>query len=286
MLPEEVPPGIVRVQGLTACPACNGSRVFGISQWPLGKRHVACGCNDCGLLFVHPFASPAELEAFYAPGGRWSTVHGDDRVPKKRGAGRALMSALDDYFPASQPVGGAAVLDFGCGAGAWLNEFQDRGWTTCGIEPSTDLAFERHRRLVAIPDEPQFDMLIAYHVLEHLPRPLDTLRHLAGALRTGGHCFISVPRVDALAAHGKIHYCLQRRNHIVAFTEACLRGLLGRAGIRTVAILDCLDRSDTPSRRIRLLGKKAEVTDPVPDVAGALQQVIHDVDSLVAMRNR
>jgi SAM-dependent methyltransferase len=272
---------MVAVSDPTTCPACGGSRVFVIERWPLGKRHVACGCYDCGLVFVHPFATPEELQAFYAPGGRWSTVHGDDRVPKKRGAGRALMNALDQYFPASQPADGASVLDFGCGAGAWLNEFQDRGWTTYGIEPSTDLPFERHRRLVEIPDEPQFDMFIAYHVLEHLPQPLDTLQRLAGALRDGGYCFLSVPRVDSLAAHGKIHYCLQRHNHIVAFTEACLRGLLARAGIQTLAVLDCLDRPDTPSRRIRLLGRKTVVTVPMPDVSGALRKVVHDVDLLV-----
>jgi SAM-dependent methyltransferase len=273
---------MVLVSDPATCPACGGSQVFAIEQWPLGKRHVACGCRDCGLLFVYPFASPEELQAFYAPGGRWSTTHGDDRVPKKRGAGRALLSALDQYFPASQPVGGASVLDFGCGAGAWLNEFQDRGWATYGIEPSTDLAFGRHQRLVTIPDEPQFDLYIAYHVLEHLPQPLDTLQRLAKALRPDGHCLISVPRVDALAAHGKIHYCLQRHNHIVAFTEACLRGLLARAGIQTLAVLDCLDRPDTPSRRVRLLGRKTTVTDPLPDATGALQRVIQDVASLMA----
>lgn len=263
---------MIAVPAPATCPACSSPRVFVIERWPLGKRHVACGCSDCGLVFVHPFATPEELQAFYAPGGRWSTVHGDDRVPRRSGPDERARPVLS-----SQPADGASVLDFGCGAGAWLNEFQDRGWTTYGIEPSTDLPFERHQRLVEIPDEPRFDMFIAYHVLEHLPQPLDTLQRLAGALREGGYCFLSVPRIDALAAHGKIHYCLQRHNHIVAFTEACLRGLLARAGIQTLAVLDCLDRQDTPSRRIRLLGRKIVVTDPTPDISAALRKVVQDV---------
>jgi SAM-dependent methyltransferase len=242
---------------------------------------MAYACHDCGLLFVHPFPSPEALEAFYAPGGRWSAVHGDDRVPKKRAAGRALLAALDEYLPASQPEPGSSVLDFGCGAGAWLNEFQDRGWTTYGIEPSTDLAFQRHERLLAIPAEPRFQFVIAYHVLEHLPRPLDTLRGLGQALAAGGHCFISVPRVDGLAAHGKTHYCLQKHNHIVAFTEACLRGLLARAGLKTLATLKCLDRPDAPSHRLRLLARKAPGGDEAPDTTLALQRVIQDLDTLL-----
>jgi hypothetical protein len=44
------------------------------------------------LLFVRPFSLPEELHAFYAPEGRWSTMCGDDRVPKKRGAGWALLT--------------------------------------------------------------------------------------------------------------------------------------------------------------------------------------------------
>ena len=264
----------------TTCPACGCSRIVTIEQWPVGKRHVACACNDCGLLFVHPRPSLEALQAFYAPGGRWSTTHGDDKVPTKRSAGRTLLGKLDQYFPASQPVPGSSVLDFGCGAGAWLNEFQDRGWVTYGIEPSTDLAFRRHERLFSIPTEPQFSLVIAYHVLEHVPNPLETLQGLAQAIRPGGHCFISVPRVDGLAAHGRIHYCLQKHNHIVAFTEACLRGLLARSGLETLAALDCLDRPDAPAYRLRLLARKAPVTSHTPDTAGALRRVIQDLDSL------
>jgi SAM-dependent methyltransferase len=262
------------------CPACGGSGVFSIEQWRIGKRHIACGCKNCGLVFVHPFPSPEALQAYYALGGRWSAAHGVS-VPTKRHAARALFVALDEYFPASQPVPGSSVLDFGCGTGAWLNEFQDRGWLTYGIEPSTELAFQRHQRLLSIPTEPQFSLVIAYHVLEHLPNPLDTLRALAEALRPGGHCFLSVPRLDGLAAHGRIDYCLHRHKHIVAFTEACLRGLLARAGLETLEALHCLDRPDTPPYRLRLLARKASVIDRTPDWALALDRVIQDVATLV-----
>jgi SAM-dependent methyltransferase len=173
------------------------------------------------------------------------------------------------------------VLDFGCGSGAWLNELQDRGWVTYGIEPSTDLAFDRHARLLSIPTQAQFQFVIAYHVLEHLPRPLDTLHHLAQALCSGGHCFISVPRLDGLAAHGKMHYCLQKHNHIVAFTEACMRGLLARAGLETLTSLHCLDRPDVPPHRLRLLARKGPVSHPLPDARLALQQVTREIDLLL-----
>ena len=121
----------------------------------------------------------------------------------KRGA-PVLLALLDRYFPATQPRIGARVFDFGCGFGVWLNSFQDRGWITSGLEPSTDVAFVRHERLTSIPADARFDLVIVWHVLEHLPRPLDTLRALAAALAPGGFCLVSVPRVDTLAVHGDL----------------------------------------------------------------------------------
>jgi len=188
-----------------------------LQQFPrVRDRAVATGqtphrlrCNDCGLVFVHPFP--------------------------------------------------ATVLDFGCGTGAWLDEFQARGWETTGTERSTDLAFRRHARLPAIPTEPQFSLVIAYHVL-HLAKRLETLEALTQALHPGGQCFLSVPSLDGLATHGDVDHCLRKNKHIEALTQAFLRDLLPRAGIQTLAILYCLNRPDMPSRRVCLRGRKRMVT--------------------------
>lgn len=252
-----------------------------IDRWPVGRGHVACACGDCGLLFVHPPPSNETLQRYYAPGGRWSVNHGDTTPPTKTGGARALLAAFDGFFPASRPAHGSSVLDFGCGSGALLDEFQRCGWTTYGIEPSTDLAFDRHQRLLSLPAESQFDLVVAYHVLEHLSHPLETLRQLSGAIRQGGHCFVSVPRVDTLATHGKVRYCLRKNSHIVAFTEACLRGLLARAELATLAAFHDLDRSRKPPLRLRLLAAKVPVLDHEPDVGPSLQRVIEALDSLV-----
>ena len=69
----------------------------------------------------------------------------------------------------------------------------------------------------------------AHHVLEHMARPLETLRAFSRALKPGGYCWIAVPRLDMLPVYRDIGYCLQARTHIVAFTEACLTDLLARA---------------------------------------------------------
>jgi hypothetical protein len=125
--------------------------------------------------------------------------------------------------------------------------------------------------------------VIAYHVLEHLPRPVDTLQELAGTLRSGGYCLVSVPRLDRLSVHGDFKYCLHRRNHIVAFTEACLRGLFARAGMGVIAALHDLDDRFSKGQpiRMRLLAQKGAPATVDPDPASALKPII---DAYVKLR--
>ena len=197
--------------------------------------------------------------------------------------GTAVLDILDQHIP---PGGVRRVLDFGCGVGAWLNDLQDRGWDTWGIEPSSSAAFVRHQRLQEIPSDGRFDLVMVYHVLEHLPHPLDTLRRLAAAVRAGGLCFVSVPRLDTVAIHRQFAYCLHPRHHIVAYTEACLRGLLAGAGFEVVEALHELDAQFTAGKplRMRLLTRRVAEPAAWPDPAKALKTLLAQLEPLLLER--
>jgi len=269
-----------------SCPACDAASVEAIDDWVIAPGQKAMACRACGILFTYPPPPPETLQRYYGSEGHWQSTHAAKRAKAqtktKRGA-PALLALLDRYFPATQPRSGARVFDFGCGFGAWLNSFQDRGWITFGLEPSTDAAFIRHERLTSIPSDASFDLVIVWHVLEHLPRPLDTLRALAAALAPGGHVLVSVPRVDTLAVHGDLSYILQPRAHIVAYTEACLRGLMGACGLETVAALHELDDvfSKGAPLRLRLLARKGGASVVSPPPSAALTPVLDAVAALL-----
>jgi SAM-dependent methyltransferase len=272
-----------------SCVACSGVDVYVVEQWPAEKGRRALACRDCGLLFIHPTPSRKPLQ----PSAAATTRPADEQpsrtvvAPSKKGAARALLAALDRHLAARQPSAGARVLDFACGTGAWLNALQDCGWETFGIESSTDIAFTRHRRLTAVPSEPEFDLVILYQILQRVPRPLDTLRELSRAMRPGAHCLVSVPRIDTLAMHGNVRYCLGAGQNIVAFTEACLRGLLARAGLEVVAALHELDavvHTWRESPRLRLLARKVDRPTPVYDAAAALQPVIEALSTVDTLK--
>ena len=269
-----------------SCPACDAVSVDAIAQWNVGRGHKAMACRACGVLFTYPRPSLEVLQHYYGRDGNWQSTHAAKRAnaqtKTKRGA-PALLSVLDRYFPASRPRRGARVFDFGCGTGAWLNSFQDHGWKTAGLEPSTDVAFVRHERHATVPDDGRFDLVIAWHVLEHLPRPLDTLRELAAAIAPGGHCLVSVPRVDTLAVHRDLSYLLRSPAHITAYTEACLRGLMASAGLGTVTALHELDETFSKGAplRLRLLAQKGGRAAARPSPSAALPPVLDAVTSLV-----
>ncbi len=111
------------------------------------------------------------------------------------------------------------VIDIGCGSGALLREFADRGHECTGLETS-DSAVDLARELLApfpgsqIVDRPgqdwtaKFDTLMAFEVLEHIEKDAEALAGWVRWLRPGGRVILSVPahmamwsQRDAWAGH-------------------------------------------------------------------------------------
>jgi SAM-dependent methyltransferase len=253
--------------------------VFSIPRTPERRRLAfISGCGACGLLFVNPLPTAGQLEKYYSEHGTWAERQserlktlepakaGPHEDPKSAGPGPRrpdlLMSALEPHVP--QLASPGKVLDFGCGDGKFLNRLKARGWETYGIEPSSDAAFRKHRRLTDVPADQSFDFVVLNHVLEHVLDPLEVLQRLAGSLRDGGVLFVSTPRLDTLPQHRDLKYCLSGHRHVVSFSERCLRGLLARAGFDTIARIDAreLDEAFTAGQPLRLRLVAARTSQP------------------------
>ena len=225
------------------CPACGSRALFDLDVLSLraARTGFVCACDGCGLVFSNPLPTPDDLSQFYSPAGAWGIERrdvSDEAVQASTRAGGAWTHMFDPIrqeVDVMAPPPGARVLDFGCGEGKLLDQLQRCGWETWGIEPALDHAFRRHRRLEAVPERATFDLIVLMQVLEHVANPLQLLRQLAGACRIGGHLLVGVPRFDTLPRHRDYRYVLNGRVHITAYTWACLRTLLARAGWAAVA---------------------------------------------------
>ena len=257
---------------LSVCPACASSDLDDLDLLPLrpprAGRYIGFVtlCDSCGLVFSNPLPSFDDLKRFYSPDGEWRS--GIEAAPATTDVAPRGLSWSKPFDPirgelrVTRPPKGARVLDFGCGTGKLLDAFQDFGWDTCGIEPACDDAFRRHQRLEAVPDTPSFDLIVANHVLEHVPDPLNLLGQFARACRMPGFVFVSVPRFDTLPVHRDYAYVLNGRAHITAYTWTCLQGLLTRSGFDPVSEPPervAKGRGKTTASRLRVIGRRVAV---------------------------
>ncbi len=144
------------------------------------------------------------------------------------------------------------VLDVGCGNGAILRRFGDRGCVCVGIDLSAaGIAIAKAAypaaRFEVIPasenllgrlGEAPFDLVISTELVEHLYAPGPFATGCYNALRPGGRLIISTPyhgyfKNIAVAATGKFDFHahpLRQGGHIKFWSRATLTQLLSDAG--------------------------------------------------------
>jgi SAM-dependent methyltransferase len=134
------------------------------------------------------------------------------------------------------------LLDFGCGNGGFARWMADAGYDVVGLEPfSLGHPVERsHLLLIREPLESakprlgRFDVITLWHVLEHLPRPVEVLRTLSQLLAPDGVMIVSVPNFLSWQSlfFGGGWFHLDPPRHIVHFEARTLENALHEAGLR------------------------------------------------------
>lgn len=136
------------------------------------------------------------------------------------------------------------VLDFGSGAGGFVARSQTLAAEIAGVEPERRVHehWGSRMRLYSSLEEAggNYDLITAFHVVEHLSDPRAVLKTLATHLRPGGRIVIEVPSSsDALltlygcAAFQRFTYWSQ---HLFLFNAETLRRVATQAGLGVVAV--------------------------------------------------
>ncbi len=136
------------------------------------------------------------------------------------------------------------ILDFGSGAGGFLGKAQRLAMSVAGIELEQRVREHWAGRIAIHPDVESagggYDLITAFHVVEHLSDPRSMLKTLAKMLAGNGRIVIEVPNSeDALLtlydsdAFQRFTYWSQ---HLFLFNAETLRRLAEQAGLRIVTI--------------------------------------------------
>jgi 2-polyprenyl-3-methyl-5-hydroxy-6-metoxy-1,4-benzoquinol methylase/predicted RNA-binding Zn-ribbon protein involved in translation (DUF1610 family) len=234
------------LRAMTACPVCGESqaKIVATKDGKTRKRLITVQCDRCGLGRIDPLPVKEELADFYEQDYR--QVYKDADEPRLRHVLRAARNAAQRWAWLSSVISvapGMRTLDIGASSGEFVYLSQARGNDAHGLEPNRGYAqfgvrelgvqveqgtFERHfDRLVIHP----FDLVSMFHVLEHMPDPVETLRSIASCLRDEGLVFIEVPNALRPCSPAYMFF----RAHTLYFTAASLRTTLMAAGLDIIA---------------------------------------------------
>jgi SAM-dependent methyltransferase len=136
---------------------------------------------------------------------------------------------------------GERVLEIGAGRGGMVAAMEDQGADVLGIEPSASssaAAREHGARVETVSIEEAAlepggrDLVVLWHVLEHLDRPAEAVAKVRGWVADGGRVVISVPNLASLQAQlgGDRWFHQDVPRHRVQFTRDGLDRLLRRSG--------------------------------------------------------
>jgi len=133
-----------------------------------------------------------------------------------------------------------SLLDFGCGTGHFLHHCRSHGWHVSGVEPNEDArklagmkgAIHIEETLAGVKDK--FSVISAWHVIEHLPDPVGSLRELRSKLHDGGRLVIAVPNYLSFDAkyYGKFWAGYDVPRHLSHFNQASVRLLADKCKLK------------------------------------------------------
>jgi len=201
-----------------------------------GNFHVV-RCRSCGLMRTNPRPTSEAMAPYYPEdyGPYESTKVNPSRRPL---AGLNRVAKLFDTDTRKVPqIPPGRMLEIGCASGTFLHQMSSQGWQVEGLEMSVKAANSARflgypvrtgtLETAPDPDEP-YDLIVGWHVFEHLHDPVAALHRLHDWSKVGGWLALSMP--DAGSWEFKVFkdrwYALQVPTHVYHYTPSSLREVL------------------------------------------------------------
>jgi len=276
-----------------ACNLCGCERHTAVYAMPdrrffREEFFTAVECDQCGLAFVNPRPTLAEMQKYY-PAQYYinppTTSH--SRYLRRRFTAQAgFLKELENGSERRK------LLDVGCANGDFPRFMAARGWEVEGVEISESSQRIADFRVYAqefqnIPvNVPAYDAVTAWAVLEHVHDPMAYFRKASTVVKKGGLFVFLVPNYQSVAS--RYLFCEDIPRHLYFFTRETVRQYAEKTGF--VLQREVNGRSIyklAPNNwlgymlRTRLLGKKYAYED-MPMTSKEFRQVNHLQGGLVA----
>lgn len=156
-------------------------------------------CESCSLVFLSSFDHINFIH--YQESG----MHGCEKPNIKKWLSETQADDKRRFNFLKKKIANKSLLDFGCGVGGFLDLIKSNNKSSfiAGVEPENALQENfKERQLTVFPsiEDPSlsygWDIITAFHVIEHLKDPIKTINQLANLLNKGGEIIIEVPNSD------------------------------------------------------------------------------------------
>jgi 2-polyprenyl-3-methyl-5-hydroxy-6-metoxy-1,4-benzoquinol methylase len=164
-----------------------------------GATYILCECNNCGLIFQRDIPNEFLMGRLYEhwidPQSTFDHHQKQDSLRLYSYYAQEIMQVVAYFKKAPSSL---CFFDFGMGWGKWALMAKAFGCESFGSELSEKrikYAESNGIKVISWNEIPQyrFDFINTEQVFEHIPEPLQTLRHLKTALKADGTIKISVP---------------------------------------------------------------------------------------------
>lgn len=198
-------------------------------------------CEGCGSGYLDPRPTQETMhlayQKYYTHAVKSRAAIGTSLLPWKR------KWADREYRHLPRPMPGARVLDVGCGNGSFLGLAKASGWQVFGCETDPAAAAAAREGGIEVRQggietyaemSESFDVITLSHVIEHLPKPMETLRQAYHLLRPGGMLWLETPNIQSYghANFGVNWRGLEPPRHLALFNWDSLTNILKETGFR------------------------------------------------------
>lgn len=254
-----------------SCPGC-GSQEVAARRFATASEddrpYELLRCASCGSEWLPEVPEPAELSSLYEAGAYGPSAGLLDHVVEPV---RKLMDRDRMRLIGRLPVG-ARVIEVGAGRGRTLKAMQARGHDAVGIEPalsSSRAAETGGVRVASVGVEDavfpagQADLVIFWHVVEHLVEPRLALERARDWLAPWGRVVIAVPNRDSFQARlgGDRWFHQDVPRHLSQFGPRGIDALLARSGFRRTSTRQLMVDQNVPGMWLTLLNLVTSARD-------------------------
>ena len=220
---------------IVACNLCGSSRHTFVYEMPdrrffPGELFKIVECDECGLGFVNPRPTIAEIQKYYPPEYfEQPATNSHERYLRRRFVEEAKYLRTMENEASKQ-----RLLDVGCANGDFPRFMVARGWLVEGVEISEssrrikDFRVHTEEFQNITVNEPAYDAITAWAVLEHVHDPMAYFRKAASVVKKNGLFVFLVTNFESVAS--RYLFCEDVPRHLYFFTRKTVRRYLDATG--------------------------------------------------------